>query len=205
VIEKTKGNFMESNKTSRYLSRRSFLVKGSKALTALGLGALFGRPTLAQDAAVWPDTMELAVDFEVIAPNTGRYKRPYVAVWIEDASGLPIRTLALWVSKSRWIPDLRRWYNNEQSRKTQYGGDLVSLVSGPTRLPGKYNVVWDGINDAGYAVAQGNYYVCVEMAREHGPYLLIREKMTLSAEAVSDTFAGSDELGDVNVDYRERS
>jgi hypothetical protein len=66
-------------------------------------------------------------------------------------------------------------------------------------------VVWDGINDAGYVVALGDYYVCVESAREHGPYLLIREKITLGAEGINATFAGSDELGNVNVNYRERS
>ncbi len=199
---------METNKTSRFLSRRSFLAQGSKALAALSLGGLFSQRSLAQDAAVWPDTMELSIDFEVIAPNTGRYKRPYVAVWIEDASGLPIRTLALWIQSgkgSRWWPDLRRWYNNEQSRKSQYGGDLVSLVSGPTRLPGKYNLVWDGINDASYAVTQGDYYLCVELAREHGPYNLIREKITLGAEPLQKSFAGNDELGDVNVEYRVHS
>jgi hypothetical protein len=199
---------MEQHKTSRYLSRRSFLIQGSKVFAIFGLGSLFGTRTLAQDADMWPETMELSIDFEVIAPNTGRYKRPYIAVWIEDTSGFPIRTLALWLQSGkgkRWWPDLRRWYKNEQSRKSQYGGDLISLVSGPTRLPGKYNVVWDGINDAGYVVALGDYYVCVESAREHGPYLLIREKITLGAEGINATFAGSDELGNVNVNYRERS
>jgi hypothetical protein len=193
---------METNKTSR-LSRRSFLVRGSRFVAALGLGGMFGNHLLAQnDAALWPDTVELAIDFEIIAPNTGRYKRPYVAVWLEDASGLPVRTLALWVSKSRWIPDLRRWYNDEQNRKSQDGGDLVSMVSSPTRLPGQYSLVWDGLNDAGDTVVLGDYYVCVETAREHGPYLLVREKITLADEPLTATFAGSDELGDVHVEYR---
>lgn len=198
---------METSNTSRFLSRRSFLVRASKALAALSLSSMF-KPSYAQDVATWPDGMELAIDFEIIAPNTGRYKRPYVAVWVEDASALPIRTLALWVKNGkgkRWIPDLKRWYNNEQSRKSQHGGDLVSLISSPTRLPGKYSLVWDGVNDAGYTVAQGDYYVCVETAREHGPYLLIRESLNLGQETLSMTFAGNNELGDVHVEYRIRN
>jgi hypothetical protein len=196
---------METKNSSRYLSRRSFLVKGSRAIAALGLGGMFSNRLLAQtDAALWPDTMELAIDFEIIAPNTGRYKRPYVAVWTEDASGLPLRTLALWVSKSRWIPDLRRWYNDEQSRQSKDGGDLVSMVSSPTRLPGQYNLVWDGLNDAGEAVTLGEYYVCVETAREHGPYNLVREKITLADEPLTADFTGGEELGDVHVEYRVR-
>ena len=51
--------------------------------------------------------MELAVDFEINPPDGSATARPYVAVWLEDQDGNPVRTLSLWVEKSgaasRWI------------------------------------------------------------------------------------------------------
>lgn len=52
---------MEINTSSRYLSRRNFLVKGVKALAALGFTGVLGRQLSAQDAALWSDTMELSI------------------------------------------------------------------------------------------------------------------------------------------------
>ena len=60
---------------------------------------------------------------EINRPNTGkrRYQRPYVAVWVEDKDGHPVRTLTLWVTAtkhgSQWIPDLKRWYRGDQARR----------------------------------------------------------------------------------------
>lgn len=40
--------------------------------------------------------MEFKVDFTIHDPGSGgRYRRPYVAVWIEDKDGFPVRTLVL--------------------------------------------------------------------------------------------------------------
>ena len=43
-----------------------------------------------------------AVDFEINQPDGFRYRPPYVAVWLEDKDGKPVRTLSLWVE-----PDAR--------------------------------------------------------------------------------------------------
>ncbi len=197
---------MEMNVKSRYLSRRSFLKRTSAALIALGFG---GRSLLAQsDPALIDTSMELDLSFSVITPNSGRYRNPYVAVWLEDANGEAIRTLALWVQVGkgqRWIPELTRWYRDEQKRKGLIGGDLVTTASSPTRLPGTYNLVWDGLNDKGEPMAQGDYYVCVEHAREHGPYYLIRELVSIGDSPFAATLTGGSELGDVNLEFRSRA
>ena len=41
----------------------------------------------------------MLVNFEISGPegNARRYRRPYVAVWVEDKDGLAARTLALWL------------------------------------------------------------------------------------------------------------
>src|SRR5262249_21105599 len=65
--------------------------------------------------------MELVVTFEV-AQTRGR--RPYVAVWIEDKDKVPVRTLALWYQKERWLPDLRSWYRGDRARAAAEGNEI---------------------------------------------------------------------------------
>ena len=72
----------------------------------------------------WNKEFELVVNFEINHPEAekGRYRRPYVAIWVEDSEGKPVRTLALWVSLGgsgpfQWLPDLKRWYKSDEDRK----------------------------------------------------------------------------------------
>src|SRR5690606_1989642 len=55
--------------------------------------------------------MELVVEIELNKPEAARYLRPYVAIWIEDGDGFPVRTLSLWILKGKkglnWLPDLK--------------------------------------------------------------------------------------------------
>jgi hypothetical protein len=140
--------------------------------------------------------MELKIEFEIARGGSSRYKPPYVAVWIENAQGMPIRTLALWFLQerkgTRWLNDLRRWYRS---------GNLQETTSGPTRMPGQYTLVWDGKDDKGNPQNQGDYYVCVEMAREHGPYELLREKLTFGSAGFKRQYTPGSELKAVELSY----
>ena len=150
--------------------------------------------------------MELAVSFSTEAPGFGRYRNPYVAVWIEDGGGASVRTLALWCDSGRgrrFLEHLSRWFRDVGMGPL--GGRLVASVSRPTRVAGTYSLAWDGKNDYGQLVALGDYYVNVEMAREHGPYALVRDKITLDGTPTATTIPGKGELGDVDVEYRSRT
>lgn len=197
---------MEINTKSRFLGRRSFLKRAAGALLALGLGR---RWIVAQaESLAWDDSKELRINFSISAPNSGKYHNPYVAVWIENTQGQALRTLGLWVKTGkgeRWIPELSRWYRGEKNRQNQAGGNLIKTVSSPTRLPGTYQLIWDGFDDKGHLLNQGDYYVCIETAREKGPYHLIRELISLTATEFSSSFNGAAELGNVSVEYRSRS
>ncbi|HUQ68774.1 MAG TPA: DUF2271 domain-containing protein, partial [Planctomycetaceae bacterium] len=125
----------------------------------------------------WNGGKELEVTFEINqAVGGGRYRRPYVAVWVEDADGRAVRTLVLWVQTSgpgpKWIPDLKRWYRSDRVRKAADGTDLIPTVSEATRKPGQYSVTWNGLDDAGKLVKPGDYTLFIEAAREHGTYQL---------------------------------
>jgi hypothetical protein len=186
------------------LSRRSVLTGfGSLLLASVG----FGHRKL--KAAKWDDKYELLVEVEIAEQGGGRVHRPYVAIWIEDASGKAVRTLNLWVQTSRrgprWIPDLRRWYRAEQDRKTAKGGDLVETASSATRSPGKYSMVWNGKDDQGKAVDQGDYVICIEAAREHGTYQLIKKSISVGTKTFKQSFDGNIEIKSAGVEFRKRS
>ena len=148
--------------------------------------------------------LPLEVQFEINQPDESRrYRRPYVAVWIEDSEGFSVRTLALWLQAggSRWHPDLRRWYRDDQARKLVDDTNLISTISKPTKAPGKYTVTWDGLDDGGQPVKAGTYTILIEAAREHGTYQLIRQELTLGDKPIEKKLAGNVEINAARIIY----
>jgi len=95
----------------------------------------------------------------------GGAKRPYVAIWIEDATKKVVRVLAFWADKPRYYTELSTFFLG--MRRDQ---SLLANVARATRAPGSYQVVWDGLDDAGKPVPAGSYNVVIETNQEHGGY-----------------------------------
>ena len=123
----------------------------------------------------WTAANELAVTFTTAPSGSGRIQRPY-------------------------LDELRRWYGAVGSDPA-----LTPTSTGPTPNPGTYTVVWDGKNDKGALVEQGDYYVCVESARQNGPYSLVREKVTLGSALFKQKLGANAELKDVAVEFRKHA
>jgi thiamine biosynthesis lipoprotein ApbE len=156
-------------------------------------------------AAAWDESYELAVNFEIAAAGSGRGRRPFLAVWVEDKDGFPIRTLALWYHGERWLPDLRAWYHADNMRSMAEGTQITDSVSSATRSPGKYTLKWDGKDGAGKMVAGARYTVAIEVAREHGTHQLIRREMDFFGTAQRVELPGNVELAGASLDYRRKS
>jgi thiamine biosynthesis lipoprotein len=188
------------------LSRRSILAAVVSFAFSLPTLVAFTNPT--RTARKFDPRFELAVDFEVATQDGFRVRRPYVAVWVENLDGKSVRTLSVWVQQGRkgpkWIPDLRRWYRDERSRSQTDGGDLIQTVSSPTREAGKYTLVWDGKNDQGKLVDQGEYTLCIEAARQHGTYQLITQPLKVETKTFRQTLAGNVEIKGAAVEFRKR-
>ncbi|RYG62124.1 DUF2271 domain-containing protein [bacterium] len=197
--------FMLDKETQSPISRRTLL--GRMAALAVSVTALPAMSALAQGS--WNRQFELVVDFEINQADGARYRRPYVAVWIEDEAGNAVRTLSLWVQTRkpgpRWIPDLKRWYRKERSRKGRDGGDLIETISVATRKPGQYSLTWNGRNDDGKLVPQGNYSVCIEAAREHGTYQLMRESVSIGSSPFRKSLGSNVEIKGADVSYRKKA
>jgi thiamine biosynthesis lipoprotein ApbE len=109
----------------------------------------------------WPPGYRVAMTL----PLTAQGKRPYVAVWVDDASGKLVRGLALWGNKSKYYGDLSTLWNHLHGNF-----DQLRSVTRATRAPGKYDLVWDGLDNNNRPVPRGTYRITVETNQEHGSY-----------------------------------
>lgn len=178
----------------------------TEAPTTTGPTATTGAPTEVPTTTEPPTTTEapaaeiegeMTVRFTYAAAGS-RVRNPYVAVWIEDADGALVDTIALWFLQSqkgmRWLDDLRRWSSVDGSSIT------IDTVSSATRTPGDYALTWDLTDVDGRPIAAGDYHVCIEAAREHGPYSLIRQEIVLGSGDVTIEPNPDGELSDATID-----
>lgn len=151
-------------------------------LLALGLGG----SAIAQD---------LEISLQLPKVSEGQYHRPYVAVWVEDSSEKSVRLIEIWREKPDWIKDLRRFW-----RKTGRSDQpLVDARTGATKGPGTYQLRWDGKDDQGAAVANGEYQLVIEAAREHGGRQLVKQKFNWDGSAIAVNVAAGNEIGQVQL------
>ena len=169
-----------------------------------------GNPTIGAASSVHllePTTNTgLRISFSLKRPEAGRYRRPYVAIWLEDKDGFPVKTALLWLQVEqpgpRWHRDLTRWYRNDRSRKLVETVDLIKTVAGATRGPGKYETHFDGTDNSGKPLPSGQYTLCIETAREHGTYQIIRKSIELGADTIGRTkLPGNIEVGEISYEY----
>jgi FAD:protein FMN transferase len=168
--------------------------------------AVFARtPSAAAAAAgLWDTAYELSIDLTLPRIGDFRFRRPYVAVWVEDENRNPVRTIALWTEKPRYISELREWYRDDQRSSGAQGSELWRTVSSATRPPGNYTLTWDGKDNEGKLVKAGKYTICIEAAREHGGYDIERKDLDFDAKPQQATLAAGNELGAITIDYHKR-
>jgi thiamine biosynthesis lipoprotein ApbE len=151
-------------------------------------------------AGAWAADHQVSIALVLKEHSGRRAHRPYVAVWVEDANRKPVRTVAVWGSDSKYQRDLTRWV-----RSAPRDENVVKAVSRATRQPGKYTIVWDGVDDAGKPVPAGKYTVFVEINREHGDHTTT--SVTIDCGGASTAHAtgeASEEAEAIAVDYARK-
>jgi len=143
-----------------------------------------------------PASGQVAIDFTYAATGGGNAENPYIAVWVETATGTFVDTISLWYSSGeneRYLSDMRSWMSSS--------GGTDRSMSGATRTAGSYSVVWDGKDASGQKMPQGEYLFFIECAREKGPYEVISQPMTIAAVPASASPSDKGEISKVLMTY----
>ena len=144
--------------------------------------------------ALWPKDFQVKLDFTLSTPQGG--KHPYVAVWIQDAEGKPVRTVTFWANKPKYYKDMPAWWSIGRGNPS-----LVKAVTRATRTRGHHAVVWDGRDDAGNPLPPGSYTVNLEVAREHGAHDHKSVKLECGKEPAKAALPDGREYGQAQVTY----
>jgi hypothetical protein len=168
-------------------------------------GAQSARPAPAAQSsgAMWDRDYELTISVEVNHIEGNRIMRPFVVVWIEDEQKNPVRTIALWYGKFKYLNELHTWYAVESQRSDKEVDFIMNSISSATRPPGKYKLRWDGKDNTGKFVKAGKYTVGIEASREHGTYQLIRQEMEFKGVPKQIDLPGNIEIASAALDYHK--
>ncbi|MEM6584842.1 MAG: DUF2271 domain-containing protein [Pseudomonadota bacterium] len=140
------------------------------------------------------------ITYEIPRLDVSGYRKPYVAVWIEDADRKPVKMVAVLFDQSpigdKWLPDLKTWW-----RRGGRAMDMpVSGVTRPTRGPGQYKLNAGSMSD----LPPGSYALVIEAAREKGGREILKAPFDWKpGEKVSVSAQGSSELGAVTLTISE--
>jgi thiamine biosynthesis lipoprotein ApbE len=158
-----------------------------------------GKTPAAQPAAdaPWPKDYQVTVNLALgvgssslppagTAPGAGVRrannggKRPFVAIWIEDAKLNTVRSLVMLGTNPKYQRELTNWFKATGGNNT-----LLRAIARATRPAGQYQFVWDGKDDSGKPLPAGKYTLFVEINREHGTHAQIYANIVCGADAAT--------------------
>jgi thiamine biosynthesis lipoprotein len=180
-------------------TRLAQLHGGANWLVPSGRGAAAPQAATAATTA-WPADFQVSLDLSFKMPRGAKVKRPYLAVWVEDAKGNVVRTVTVWGKQEKYLREMTAWWQ-------AVGGDpkLVRSVTRATREAGKYTITWDGLDDKGAAVPKGVYTLVVEINREHGRHLGEKIKIACQDKKVETVMKQTTESDESAVTYGPKS
>ena len=153
----------------------------------------------ARAAPAWPSGYEVDIDYTIPDLALGRYRPPFVAIWITDERGALVRTLFhLGNRPRRYLDSNYIWWRAFDGAGQS---DQLFSVTRPSRPPGRYSAVWDGRDDNGALVGQGRYTVNIETTREHGGHSYQTIPLDLGAKPASGAAGAQTEAGPAAARY----
>ena len=94
---------------------------------------------------VAPSQLQATIRFALPKPRGGVYRRPYVALWLENSRRKVVKNLLLLGDSERWMSENSYWWR----KQGRTGEDLLQGLARPTRRAGEYRLSWHGRDDFG--------------------------------------------------------
>jgi hypothetical protein len=107
-----------------------------------------------------------------------------------------VRVLGVWGDKSKYWSDLSTLWDHVHGNVDQFRS-----VTRATRAPGKYELVWDGLDNAGKPVPLGSYRITIETNQEHGAYAKQSGTIEIGDKPTTITLPGTTNFDAVVVQY----
>ncbi|HWZ02996.1 MAG TPA: DUF2271 domain-containing protein [Mucilaginibacter sp.] len=152
----------------------------------------------------WDPDYELVISLELSQIEGMRVHSPYVAVWVVDKDKKPVRHIALWYRKPKYLDEMPAWYDTYYEKFANEDRSVSSTTSA-TRPAGKYTLKWDGKNDKGDFVKRGTYTIMIEVAREHGTHQLMTREMDFTKKPALISLPGNIEVASASLNYVKKS
>jgi len=165
--------------------RKSLIAQTASVATASI--AFAASPAAAQDANA---------TFDIPRLKASNYRKPYVAIWLEDADRKAVKMYRVLFDQSpigdNWLPDMKTWWRR--------GGRAMKMpvagVTRPTRGPGSYKLKMGSLAN----LPAGKYALVFEAAREKGGREVVKLPFDWApGKAVKVSASGSSEMGSVSL------
>jgi thiamine biosynthesis lipoprotein len=157
--------------------------------------------------ADWPRGYQLTVsltlkegDGALRARGRTAVERPFVAVWVQDATtrGL-VRVLAFWADQPRYFTELSVF-----AHRMVRDAKVQASLARATRPAGKYQLVWDGLDEQRRPVPAGSYLIVVETNQWHGSYTKQSGAIACEAAPAEITLPATAQFEPVTIQYGPR-
>jgi thiamine biosynthesis lipoprotein len=163
------------------------------------------RPRVTRVAAIadWPAGFRVTMSIRLLeGTGRGAQYRPYLGVWAEDPanSNKLIRVIAFWANDPRYYNELSILFNRAGRSR-----DRMQALARATRPSGKYDLMWDGLDDQMAPVPSGTYRIVVETHRENGSYGKQSGLIACAGEPAEVKISGTANFEPITVQYGPRT
>jgi thiamine biosynthesis lipoprotein len=148
----------------------------------------------------WVTDWALQIYYEALIDLNSRpsdYRSPYLAMWISDKAGHPIRTLLVIGKDPEYQKDNHIWWSLYGSRAQK----IMEVRSGPTSLSGRYPTFWPGIDDSYASVGPGDYLLNIETSRERGEHTFRSVPVTIGRKAFEFDVKPTADMGAIRLAF----
>ncbi len=159
-------------------------------------------PITAAEAGIenpWAPNWKMRVKYRVPEIDISDYEYPYIVAWVTDTQNKPIKHLLMLGDSPRWIEENYVHWRRVGRKQPA----VIDHVARPTKPPGVYDIEWDGVDDHGRPVEQGEYILHIEASREHGGHQYVKLPVNFSNKADVWSVDPGSELGEISIEFSE--